>query len=66
MITIPGTHDSGAYKLGNKVAPGDDNFYGQVVNVTKQLGINAPMEIVRNFAQSQTLNIYQQLVCDMF
>jgi hypothetical protein len=61
QVTLPGTHDSGAYYLGNAPIPGEDfSETEQIFLVAEELDL--PVEVVtRNWALTQTQNFYDQM-----
>ncbi|KAL6060784.1 PI-PLC X domain-containing protein 2 [Balamuthia mandrillaris] len=62
QMVIPGTHDSGAYHLYDQIAPGTPDWLRQLLDYLQREGIFYPESIIRHWAQSQRLDIYQQLL----
>eukprot|EP01084_Bolivina_argentea_P143808 252474_1 len=61
-LTIPGTHDSGAYNLTNYIMPGSEpHFEDVIIEVADELGLPAN-EVVRLWAKAQPHNLYYQLL----
>jgi hypothetical protein len=62
-VILPGTHDSGAYRLDDAFAPGSDlnSALQDIVKIAKFLHIEGLYNLIRGWAISQSGNIYEQL-----
>jgi len=60
-LTLPGTHDSGAYYLSNDISPGVPDWLLDLVKVLEDMGVDS-IGIVREWAITQYLTVYQQLL----
>jgi len=63
-VVLPGTHNSGAYWLDNKFDPSGDlsKTLQQIIDIAHMIGINAPYNLIRAWALTQTGTVYQQLM----
>eukprot|EP00698_Gefionella_okellyi_P023886 TRINITY_DN8285_c0_g1_i1.p1 TRINITY_DN8285_c0_g1~~TRINITY_DN8285_c0_g1_i1.p1 ORF type:complete len:458 (+),score=77.29 TRINITY_DN8285_c0_g1_i1:179-1375(+) len=59
-LTIPGTHDSGAYSLEFAFSPGNNKLLEDLVEIAKRFDIPA-FELIRVWALAQNRTFYEQM-----
>ena len=61
-LTLPGTHDSGAYNLSHNIMPGSEpHFEDVIIDVAQELGLPVD-EVVILWSKAQPYNLYYQLL----
>jgi len=60
-ITLPGTHDSGAYEFGDVLSPIEPKILNEMIKVANALGVDI-YAFIKNWSQTQDTTIYEQLV----
>jgi len=61
QVTLPGTHDSGAYNLSTKLLPNYTNLiFEDLIRIAEALGIPI-QDIITPWSTAQSCNFYQQL-----
>lgn len=60
-LTLPGTHDSGAYELYDEFGPGTNPKLNELVEIANKYGIPA-FQLVKAWALAQNLTFYEQMM----
>jgi hypothetical protein len=60
-ITLPGTHDSGAYEFGDVLSPIDPELVADLIKIAYDLDIDI-YTFIKNWSQTQDTTIYEQLM----
>jgi len=60
-ISLPGTHDSGAYQLFDVIGPGESRTLDDLIRIAKDVGLPI-FQFVRVWGQAQNSSLYGQLM----
>jgi hypothetical protein len=61
-VTLPGTHDSGAYNLSSEIAPGTMSPQLQALyELAEKLGVPIGKDVIQPWAKAQQRSLYEQM-----